>query len=107
MLKARPWREVKGVGLSVISKIFYVAFSLLLDVQAEPSVKSVVYLFIYYKKTTTAGANERTQAPHMSSPCAASFQAYSVNAFRRRIRDEHSIGPRNPKSIGCSGNNEA
>ena len=50
MLKARPWREVKGVGLSVISKIFYVAFSLLLDVQAEPSVKSVVYLFIYYKK---------------------------------------------------------
>ena len=91
-----------------LSVKFPVAFSLLLDVQAEPSVKSVIYLFIYYKKkTTTAGANEWTQTPHLPSPCTASFQAYSVNAFRRRIRDEHSIGPRDPKSIGCAGNNEA
>ena len=34
----------------LLSVNFLCSFSLLLDVQAEPSVKSVIHLFIYYKK---------------------------------------------------------
>ena len=39
-----------------------------LDAQAEPSVESVIHLFIYYKKTTVF--------PDLLSPWAASFQPY-------------------------------
>ena len=43
----------------------------------------------------------------LSSPSTASFQAFSVNAFRWRIRDErpgdkNSLPPRDPKRIGCA-----
>ena len=36
----------------------------------------------------------------LPSPCTASSQAFSVNAFRGRFRDENSLGSRDPKRSG-------
>lgn len=42
----------------LLSVNFLCSFSLLFGVQAEPSVKSVIHLFIYYKKQQRVQTNE-------------------------------------------------